>query len=234
MGDPRRGSAGRGDELAARAAPAQPDRAGSRRPGAHRLGDRLGRARDAPRPVAPVRLQRLLPAPPEPRLLRFAARLRPGGVLRPRHRRRTGPLQPAVPVGLVAVLRRRLSARARAGPRAARRRRRGRGLRLRALPRDRGGASARDLLRRHTAGAVPAAARLPALLARPRARRLAGLRLADQPRLHARPAVQLSARLPRCCSCSGTGGAAAWEQRTPQANGAMLRVDRWSLATCSP
>ena len=92
----------------------QPDRARPRRPGAHRLADRLGRARDAPRPAAPVRLQRLLPPSAEPRLLGLAARLRAGRVLRLGHRRRARPLQPAVPVRLVAVLRRRLPARARA------------------------------------------------------------------------------------------------------------------------
>ena len=46
----------------------------------------------------------------------------------------------------------------------------------------------------HPAGAVPAAARLPALLARAGARGLAGLRLAGEPRLHARAAVLLPAR----------------------------------------
>ena len=79
------------------------------------------------------------------------------------------------------------------GLRPARRRRRRRGVRLRALPRDRGRAPARDLLRRHRAGAVPAAARLPARLARAGARRLARVGLAGQPRLHARPAVRLPA-----------------------------------------
>ena len=44
------------------------------------------------------------------------------------------------------------------------------------------------------AGAVPAPARLPALLARARARRLARVGLAGQPRLHARAAVLLPAR----------------------------------------
>ena len=73
----------------------------------------------------------------------------PAGVLRLGHRRGARPLQPAVPVRLVAVLRRRLPARARARPAQARRGRRGGRLRLRALPRDRGRAPARDLLRRH-------------------------------------------------------------------------------------
>ncbi len=73
-------------ELAAGAAPAQPHRPRSRRPGAHRLADRLGRPRDAAQPAAPVQRQRLLPPPAEPRLLGFAARLRPGGVLRARAR----------------------------------------------------------------------------------------------------------------------------------------------------
>ncbi len=70
------------------------------------------------------------------------------------------------------------------------------GVRLRALPRDRGRAPARDLLRRHPAGVVLAPARLPASLEPARARGLARVGLADQPRLHARPAVQLSARRP--------------------------------------
>ena len=56
----------------------------------------------------------------------------PGGVLRPWHRRRAGPLQPAVPVDLVALLRRRLPARARAGTALVRRRSSRRRLRLRA------------------------------------------------------------------------------------------------------
>ena len=115
LGDPRRRGAGDPHDLAAGAAHVQPHRARPRRPGAHRLGDRLGRTRDAAQPAAPVRLKRLLPASPEPGLLGLAARLRPGGILRLGHSRCARPLQPAVPVRLVAVLRRRLSARARAG-----------------------------------------------------------------------------------------------------------------------
>ena len=60
--------------LAADPAPAQPHRPGPRRPRAHRLADRLGGPRDAARPAAPVQLERLLPAPAEPGLLRLAAR----------------------------------------------------------------------------------------------------------------------------------------------------------------
>ena len=71
------------------------------------------------------------------------------------------------------------------------------GVRLRALPRHRGRPPARDLLRRHTAGAVPAAARLPATAHAARARGLARVRLAGQPRLHAGPAVLLPARRAR-------------------------------------
>ena len=63
------------------------------------------------------------PHPAEPRLLRFAARLRTGRVLRPWHSRGARPLQPAVPVRLVAVLHRGLSAGTRARSRQARRRR---------------------------------------------------------------------------------------------------------------
>src|SRR5262249_55931519 len=66
-------------------------------------------------------------------------------------------------------------------------------LRLCPLPSDRGRAPARDLLRRHPAGAVPAVARVPALLTRTRSGGLARLRLAGQPRVHARPAVLLPA-----------------------------------------
>ena len=62
------------------------------------------------------------------------------------------------------------------GPAQARRGGRRRGVRVRALPRDRGRPPARDLLRRHRARAVPAAARLPARLARAGRRRLAGVR----------------------------------------------------------
>ena len=110
------------------------------------------------------------------------------------------------------------------GLRPARRRRRRPGLRLRALPRHRGGAPARDLLRRAGARAVPAVARLPALLAQARARRLAAVRLADQPRLHARPAVRLPAGAARAARARvlvarapdpGPGVASA-EERRPQ------------------
>src|SRR5204862_4554277 len=111
---PRRRRACAADELAAGAAYGQPHLPRPRRPGAKRLAGRVGRPRDAPRPAPPVQLQRLLPAPAEPRLLRLAARLRPRRVLRLGHRGRARPLQPAVPVRLVAVLRGRLSARPRA------------------------------------------------------------------------------------------------------------------------
>src|SRR5208282_4972756 len=56
---------------------------------------------------------------------------------------------------------------------------------------------ARDLLRGLRAGAVHAAARLPARLTQARARRLAAVGLAGQPRLHARAAVLLPARRAR-------------------------------------
>src|SRR5271166_3220852 len=137
-GRARERAAGRDHELAAGAAPAEPHRSRSRRPGTHRVGGRVGRPRDAPQPPAPVRRQRLLPPSAEPRLLRLAARLRARGVLRIGHRGRARPLQPAVPVRLVAVLRWRLPARARARPWARRRGGSGCGVRLRALPRDGG------------------------------------------------------------------------------------------------
>ena len=194
MGHPRRRRAGRDHELAAHPAHVQPHLARPGRPGADRVADRLGRARDAPQPAASVQRQRLLPPPAQPRVLGLPARLRPFGLLRLGRRRSAGPLQPAVPVRMVAVLRRRLPARARARPGSPCRRRGRRGLRLRALPGDRGRPSPRDLLGRIAARPVPASARLSAGLARTRARGLARLRLAGQPRLHARPAVLLPAR----------------------------------------
>ena len=189
LGDPRRARAGRAYDLAAAVAPLDADRARPRRSRSHLLGDRLGGARDAALARPPVRLKRLLPASALPGLLGFAARLRADRLVRLGDRRSARALQPAVPVGLVAVLRRRLSARARARDRARRRRCRRRGLRLRALQDHRGRAPARHLRRRHRAVAVPAAARIPPPLKRIADRGLAGGRLADLAWLHAGPAV---------------------------------------------
>ena len=129
---------------------------------------------------------------PHPLSLAFSDSLwaRPGRVLRVGHRRRPRPLQPAVPVRVVAVLARRLPAGARVG-----------------LGRLGGAASeafayaptgsprraiSSDLLGRPPAGPVPGA-RLPPGPARLVLGRLAGVRLAGQPGLHAGPAVRLSA-----------------------------------------
>ena len=166
------------------------------------------------------------PAPSEPRLLGLAARLRPGRLLRLGHRRGARPLQPALPVRLVA--------RASSAPTcwhassaSASSARRGRGgVRLRPLQGHRGRPSACDLLRRHPAGAVPAAARLPALLAQARARRLAGGHLAGQPRLHAGPAVHAICWRSWRWSRSSTGGGRATPgaaSRTPARKGAAGR-----------
>src|SRR5439155_17774472 len=95
---------------------------------------------------------------------------------------------------LVAVLRGGLPAGTRAGPGARGCGGGGGSVRVRAVPRDRGRAPARDLLGRHPAGAVPAGAWLPAGEPRARARRLAGVGVAGQPGLHAGPAVRVSDR----------------------------------------
>ena len=78
------------------------------------------------------------------------------------------------------------------------------------------------------AGAVPAAARLPALLAQARARRLARLRLADQPRLHARPAVRLPARPARAAR------ARVLVARAPDPGPGVARGARATAVTGSP
>jgi hypothetical protein len=175
---------------------AEQDRPGSRRSRAHSLGDRLGGSRDAASAASPVQRERLLSAPAQPGLLGLPAGLRPGRPVRVGHRRRARPLQPALPVRVVAVLRRRLPAGPRARPGPARGGRRRRRVRVRPLPGDRGGAPARDLLGGHPPRALPAAPRLPPGLPRARARGLAGDGVAGEPRLHAGPAVLLPARDP--------------------------------------
>ncbi len=193
----RRGAARDPHDLAARAAHGQPHLARSRRPGAHGVGGRVGRPRDAAQPAPHLRCERLLPPSAEPRVLGLAARLRPDRADRVGHRRRTGPLQPAVPVRVRAVRVRRLPAGARDRAGQAGRGRCGDRVRLRALPGHRGRPSARDLLGRHPAGVVPVAARVPAQLGSDRDRGLARVRLAGEPRLHARPPVRLPAGDPR-------------------------------------
>ena len=153
----------------------------------------MGRARAAAQPTARVRLERLPPPPAQPRLLGLAARLRPCGLLRLGHCGRARALQPALPVRLVAVLRRGVAARPRARHGQGGRGRRRRGVRLRSLPRHGGRPPARHLRRRHPARAVPAAARLPAWLPRTARGGLGRGRVAGQPRLHARAAVRLPA-----------------------------------------
>ena len=146
----RRRAARRDHELAARAAPA---RAGSRPTSATRCAP-PGRSRGwGTRSLhSPLHLFDANAFYPHQLSLAFSDSLLgygPAGVLRLGHRGRARPLQPAVPVRVVAVLRRRLPAGARARTRqdsaaaAA-----GRGVRLRALPRHRGRAPARDLLGR--------------------------------------------------------------------------------------
>ena len=112
-------------QLAARSAYAEPDRARPRGPRAHRLGRSRGSATRCF-----TTLLHLFDANafyPHPLSLAFSDSLLgygPGRVLRLGHRRRARPLQPAVPVRVVAVLRRRLPAGAGARPRPLRRRRR--------------------------------------------------------------------------------------------------------------
>jgi hypothetical protein len=120
VGDPRGRGAGRSHELAARAAPAQPDLARSRRPGAHGLGGRLGRARDAHDPLHLFNSNAFYP---HPLSLAFSDSLLGYG---PAAFFGSGTVAALVRynllflIRLVAVLRRRLPARARAGRWAAR------------------------------------------------------------------------------------------------------------------
>src|SRR5439155_20165880 len=123
---------------------------------------------------------------------------------------------------VVAVLRGRLPARARAGTGPDRGERSGRRLRLRPLPRDRGRSLARDLLGRYPAGAVLAAARLPARTPRAGARRLARVRVAGEPRLHAGTAVLLPA--------ARAGGARAVARLARSHRAGQARAAAWSHA----
>src|SRR5208282_2624579 len=76
------------------------------------------------------------------------------------------------------------------------------------------------------AGAVPAAARLQALLATPGAGRLARLRLAGEPGLHARLAVLLPARRAGRAGARGVVARAAATEPGPERHGAASRPDR--------
>ena len=212
----------RGDELAAGAAPGPPHRAGPGRPDSHRLAGGLDRARaDSTTRCTSGSSNSFWPLGNS---LAFSDSLlgyAPGGLDRARRGGRARPLQPALPVRLLARVRGRLPARAGARPAAARR---GGGrdrVRLRALPLDDERASARDLERRHPAVAVSAAARLPQGAPAGRARRLAGGRLAAQPGLHARAAARLPAGRAGGDRGRARGGGAA--ARRPRA--------RWSTAT---
>ena len=162
----RRRVPGGAHDVAAGDPHAEPDRPRPRRPGAHGLGGRVGRARDAAHPLHLFDSNAFYP---HPLSLAFSDSLLGYG---PAAWFGSGTVAALVRYNLLFLfawslcLRRRLPARPRARARATRGGRRRDRLRLRPLPRHRGGAPARDLLRRHPAGAVPAAARLPPRLAR--------------------------------------------------------------------
>ncbi len=180
-------------QLAARPRAGRVDPQGPRRPAAAVVAGGLGRAR------ASASAARVFPVEPVLAARRHAGVLRRAGGVRACRPDRRGaggggrPLRPAVPVRVRALLRRRLPAGARAGPRARRGGGRRGGVRVRALPPRAGRAPARDLERRHPFGVRGVGARLPAAPPGMGPRGIRDRCLAVLDGSHARPALHIPA-----------------------------------------